>query len=51
MLKEIGTSARIDLEEYFNKKVYLELYVKTMKNWRNNDSLIKELGLKEDLDE
>ena len=51
MLKEIGTKARIDLEEYFNKKVYLELYVKTIKNWRENDLLIKNLGLKEDLDE
>ncbi len=51
MLKEIGTRARIDLEEYFDKKVYLSLYVKTMKNWRDRDSLIHELGLKEDLDE
>ena len=51
MLKEIGTKARIDLEEYFNKKVYLELHVKTVKNWRDSDSLIKDLGLKDDLDE
>lgn len=51
MLKKIGTSARIDLEEYFNKKVYLELYVKTIKNWRDRESFINELGLKEDLDE
>lgn len=51
MLKEIGTRARIDLEEFFNKKVYLSLYVKTIKNWRDRDSLIHELGLKEDLDE
>ncbi len=51
MLKEIGTRARIDLEEYFNKKVYLSLYVKTIKNWRDCESLIHELGLKDDLDE
>ena len=51
MLKEIGTEARIDLEEYFNKKVYLELYVKTIKNWRDRDNYITELGLKNDLDE
>ena len=51
MLKEIGTRARIDLEEYFNKKVFLSLYVKVIKNWRDRDSLIHELGLKEDLDE
>lgn len=51
MLKEIGTKARLDLEEYFNKKVYLELYVKVIKNWRDKDNLISELGLKDDLGE
>ena len=51
MLKEIGTKARIDLEEYFNKKVFLSLYVKVIKNWRDRDSLINELGLKDDLSE
>ena len=51
MLKEIGTKARIDLEEYFNKKVFLSLYVKVIKNWRDKDNLISELGLKDDLGE
>ena len=51
MLKEIGTKARIDLEEYFNKKVFLSLYVKTVKNWRDREGLISELGLKDDLGE
>lgn len=51
MLKEVGTQARLDLEEYFGKKVYLELYVKTIKNWRDRDNYITELGLKNDLDE
>ena len=51
MLKEIGTKARIDLEEYFNKKVFLSLYVKVIKNWRDRDNLINDLGLKEDLSE
>ena len=51
MLKEIGTKARIDLEEYFNKKVFLSLYVKVIKNWREKDHLIYELGLKDDLGE
>ena len=50
MLKKIGTSARIDLEEYFNKKVYLSLYVKTIKNWRDREKYLTELGLKDDLD-
>ena len=51
MLKEIGTEARIDLEEYFGKKVYLSLYVKAIKNWRDKESLLHELGLKDDLGE
>ena len=50
MLKKIGTDARIELEEYFNKKVFLSLYVKTIKNWRDRESYLKELGLKDDLD-
>lgn len=50
MLKKIGTAARIDLEEYFNKKVYLSLYVKTIKNWRDREKYLQELGLKDDLD-
>ena len=51
MLKEIGTKARIDLEEFFNKKVFLSLYVKTIKNWRDRESSLAELGLKDDLSE
>ena len=50
MLKKIGTDARLDLEEYFNKKVYLSLYVKTIKNWRDREKYLQELGLKDDLD-
>lgn len=50
MLKKIGTEARHDLEDYFNKKVYLELYVKTIKNWRDREKYLTELGLKDDLD-
>ena len=50
MLKKIGTDARVDLEEYFNKKVFLSLYVKTIKNWRDRELSLKELGLKDDLD-
>lgn len=43
-LKEIGTRARIELEHYFNKKVYLELYVKTVKNWKDKERKLEELG-------
>ena len=50
MLKKIGTKARISLEEYFNKKVYLRLFVKTIDNWRDREKYLQELGLKDDLD-
>lgn len=44
MLKEIGTKARVDLEKMFNSQVYLELYVKTLRKWRDKDKLLNELG-------
>jgi len=43
MLKEIGSLARTDLERYFDKKVYLDLFVKVIENWRSKESAIKEL--------
>ena len=43
-LKEIGTEARKELESNFKKKVYLELYVKTVANWKDKERYIKELG-------
>jgi len=46
-LKEIGSAARIELEERFGKKVYLELFVKTIKNWKDKERYIKELGFLE----
>jgi len=46
-LKEIGTLARTELEERFGKKVYLELFVKTIKNWKDKERYIKELGFLE----
>lgn len=45
MLKSIGIDARSDLEEYFGKKVYLELFVKVIENWKEKDKYLKELGL------
>ncbi len=47
MLKEIGTRARKDMEEFLGKKVFLETYVKTLKNWRDQEKYFLELGLKE----
>lgn len=43
-LKEIGRASRIEMEEMLHKKVYLELYVKTVKNWKDKERYIKELG-------
>lgn len=48
MLKEIGTRARQDMEEFLGKKVFLETYVKTLKNWRDQEKYFIELGLKEE---
>lgn len=48
MLKEIGTMARKDMENFLGKKVFLETYVKTLKNWRDEEKYFEELGLKED---
>ncbi len=43
-LKRVGSEARKDLEKFFNKKVYLELYVKVNKDWRKNDRELKRFG-------
>lgn len=47
MLKQIGTLARKDIETLLNKKVYLELFVKVIPNWRDKERYIKELGFKD----
>jgi len=44
MLKKVGTAARIDMEAFFGKKVFLELYVRVQKDWRNNDKDLKRFG-------
>ncbi len=44
MLKRIGTEARKDIETFFDKKVFLELYVKVEKDWRNKDKKLKDFG-------
>ena len=45
MLKKIGTNARLELEKIVEKKVFLELFVKVVKNWQKDDNFIKSLGL------
>ena len=48
MLKEIGTRARYDMENFLGKKVFLETYVKTLKNWRDEEKYFLDLGLKDE---
>lgn len=43
-LKKVGSSARKDIERFFNKKVFLEIFVKVEKDWRNRDTLLKRYG-------
>lgn len=43
-LKRLGTDARKDMEEFLGKKVFLELFVKVDKDWRNNEGKLKHFG-------
>ena len=43
-LKKVGTEARLDIEAFFGKKVFLNLYVKVLKDWRNKESDLKNFG-------
>jgi GTPase len=44
MLKRVGTEARHDMEDFFKKKVFLELYVKVTKDWRDKPLMLKKFG-------
>ncbi len=44
VLKDIGRSARIDMEKMFERKVHLELWVKVKEGWSDNESLMKRMG-------
>lgn len=43
-LKKVGSEARKDAEEFFDKKIFLELYVKVAKDWRDKDKMLKKFG-------
>ncbi|MEF2644017.1 MAG: GTPase Era [Paramuribaculum sp.] len=43
-LKKVGTEARHDIETFFGKKVYLELFVKVEPNWRNRENKLRAFG-------
>ncbi len=44
MIKQVGTLARKDIEEFLGSKVFLELYVKVRPKWRDNETHLKEYG-------
>lgn len=44
MLKKVGTEARKDIEAFFGKSVYLELFVKVEANWRNRENKLRQFG-------
>ena len=43
-LKKVGTMARRDLEKFFDKKIFLEMFVKVEDDWRNRDNLLRQYG-------
>ena len=43
-LKRVATKARHDLEKFFGKKIFLEVFIKVRKNWRNDPSSLKKFG-------
>lgn len=47
MIKQIGTNARKELEQLFQKKVFLDLRVKVVANWKDKDQFLNQLGFKE----
>jgi GTP-binding protein Era len=44
MLKKVGTEARLDMEDFFGRKVFLEMYVKVSKEWRDKPTMLKKFG-------
>ena len=47
MLKKIGSLARLEIENLLSKKVYLELFVKTIENWKNKEEIFEYLKINE----
>ena len=48
MLKKIASESRYDLERLFGTKVFLSVFVKVKKDWRNSPSMLKELGYRKE---
>ncbi|KAA9007645.1 GTPase Era [Paenibacillus spiritus] len=49
MLKEVGRRARTDIENLLGSKIYLELWVKVKKDWRNQERVLRDLGFHKDV--
>lgn len=47
-IKKLGTMARQDIERFFEKKVFLQLFVKVEKEWRSSDKMLRNFGYKLD---
>ena len=45
-LRNTGTAARRDMENFFGKKVFLKTFVKVKEDWRDNDRMLKQFGYK-----
>ena len=45
MIKRIGTAAREDLERFFGVRVFLDLHVRVKSEWREDEQVLKDLGL------
>lgn len=47
-LKKLGTMARKDIERFFNKKIFLQVFVKVEKDWRSRDNILRQYGYRLD---
>ncbi len=47
MIKRIGTAAREELEKFFDLKVYLDLHVRVKSEWREDDQVLGEIGIRD----
>ncbi|MBK5721915.1 GTPase Era [Dysgonomonas sp. Marseille-P4677] len=47
-LKKVGTMARKDIERFFEKKIFLQIFVKVEKDWRSRDNLLRQFGYRLD---
>jgi GTP-binding protein Era len=47
-IKRLGTNARKDLEAFFGKHIFVELFVKVREDWRNSKNMLKQFGYDND---